>query len=161
MKNQKQLNCPVCSGKVYGRTDKRYCSIKCKNEHHRIARKRSKPLVFELNRKLLRNLNILEGLLGRKSNFLRVHKSILIRHGFDLNSITGVQILNNSIRLECYHYSFTIDADGIVYVRRMKKLNTDMPGFFERWEIDFPQGYTVKNNTMKTNFNNLSRFRRF
>jgi endogenous inhibitor of DNA gyrase (YacG/DUF329 family) len=50
--NYQHEACPECDSNVFGRSDKRFCSINCKNNHHNAARKKNKPLTLEINRQL-------------------------------------------------------------------------------------------------------------
>ena len=137
--NYQHEPCPVCKSAVHGRIDKRYCSTKCKNKHHNTSRRMNKPMTMEVNRQLLRNLTVLEGLLMDDSAFLRIHQTALVRLGFVVESVTGFQIKGRTVVHYCYHFAYTISNDGIVNVRRLDKVNTVLPGFYERWEIDFPK----------------------
>ena len=132
------MPCPVCKGEVNGRSDKRYCSIKCKNKHHRIAFLLNKPMTDEKNRRLLRNLTLLEGIVTNENNFMTIHKSALIKLGFDTSSITGVEHQGKTTIFECYHFRYWIDRDGLVHVVRNAHISDYMPGFYERHVIDFP-----------------------
>lgn len=139
-KKTMHMPCPVCHGGVYGRSDKIYCSITCKNRHHYVARQNCKPMVFELNRRLMRNLVILEGMMGEQENVMQVQKSALVRHGFDLDLVTQVKIKGNKVLMYCYHLWYTIQDNGIVTVRRNKRIGAVMPGFYERWAVEYPKG---------------------
>jgi hypothetical protein len=130
--------CPVCSGNVHGRKDKRYCGIKCKNQHHYYSRQMNTPMTHEVNRQQLRNLTILEGVMKEAGALTRIHQNALIRHGFHFETVTGVQVNGSKIVYLCYHFNYTIGKDGIVNIWRNKKVHLVLPGFYERWEIDFP-----------------------
>jgi predicted nucleic acid-binding Zn ribbon protein len=71
------FRCPICGGPIQGRSDKRYCSQKCKNTHHYLARRNCKPLIVEKNKRLERNFVILEGLIQQWHPVLKIHKSEL------------------------------------------------------------------------------------
>ena len=134
------MPCPVCQGEVKGRSDKRYCSVKCKNRHHRIAFMLNKPMVEEQNRRLLRNLTLLEGIMSAGKNAMNIHKSTLIRRGFDMGSCTGTIDEGDFTIYNCYHFSYWVTKDGIIHVVRNGEVSDYMPGFYERYEIDYPQG---------------------
>jgi len=136
--------CPTCSGAVIGRRDKRFCSIKCKNEHHQKARVHLRTRYGEIQKRVHRNYILLEGIMGPTATGMDIHKDILFKFGFDISICTGNKIVNNEQWYELGEYHFRIDDEGIVSVDRMKKLSEYMPGFFERYEIDFPKGLEVK-----------------
>ncbi len=139
----KHAPCPTCGGVVVGRTDKRFCCIKCKNEHHRVARALFKPRFKEIQRKILRNLVVAEGILGTKHSAMSIHKDALFRHGFDLSVCTGTTVINDKLVHELHDYHFHVRKDGIVVVKRTKQLKELMPVFFKRWAIDFPEALDV------------------
>jgi len=146
MKNKvafRHAPCPTCSGLVVGRTDKRFCSVKCKNEHHKNARTYLKTRYGEIQKRIHRNFVLLEGIVGPTATGMDIHKDILFKFGFDLSICTGNKIVNGEQWHELGNYHFKIDAQGIVSVNRMEKLSEKMPGFFERYEIDFPKGMRV------------------
>lgn len=138
--------CPTCSGLVIGRKDKRFCTIKCKNEHHRNARIQLKSRYHEIQKRIRRNLVVLEGILGPTANNMNIHKDALFKFGFDMSVCTGSKTISDEYWLELGHYQYKSDSKGIVTVKRMKKLSVFMPGFFERWEIEFPVGMKVDGN---------------
>lgn len=139
----KHAPCPTCSGIVTGRKDKRFCTIKCKNEHHRVARHQLKSRYHEIQKRIRRNLVVLEGILGPTADGMNIHKDALFKFGFDINTCCGSTIISDEYWLQLGDYQYKTDALGIVTVERTKKLSVFMPGFFERWEIEFPKGMKV------------------
>lgn len=130
--------CPTCGGAVYGRSDKRFCTVKCKNKHHAGARAQIRTRFSYVEKKLHRNYVILEGILGPKHNCMTVHKDDLFKHGFNFTKCTNKFKDNKRTYSELIDYQYTVSTDGMVVVRRMNPLTHSEPGFFERWEIDFP-----------------------
>jgi len=136
--------CPTCSGVVIGRTDKRFCTVKCKNEHHKKSRVHLKTRYGEVQKRIHRNFVLLEGILGPTATGMDIHKDILFKFGFDVSICTGHKLVKEEQWYELGDYHFKIDSQGIVSVERMEKLSEIVPGFFERYEIDFPRGLEVK-----------------
>lgn len=138
-KIRKCSHCPTCSRQIiFGRRDKIFCNIKCKNEHHRTARIQMKSRVDLHNKLLRRNLAILEGAVGPKGKSVRVHKDALIVHGFELTISTRAVIRKNKCRYEIGGYYYYILKNGIVEIERIGEVNKYLPGFFERWVFEFP-----------------------
>jgi len=135
--------CPTCSGVVIGRSDKRFCSIKCKNEHHNNARTYLKTRYGDIQKRIHRNFVLLEGIMGPTATGMDIHKDILFKFGFDVSICTGNKFVKDEQWYELGNYHFKIDGQGIVRVERMEKVSEIMPGFFERYEIDFPKGLAV------------------
>ena len=142
----KHAPCPTCSGPVSGRKDKRFCTVKCKNEHHRIARTQLKSRYHEIQKRIRRNLVVMEGILGPTAKGMEIHKDALFQFGFDLSTCSGTKLISNEYWLELGDYQFKTDSFGIVTVVRINKLSAVMPGFFVRWEIEFPKDMKVDGN---------------
>jgi len=144
-KTHKHSPCPTCKGKVVGRSDKRFCSLKCKNEHHRIARIQIKSRFYEIQKKLHRNIIVMEGILGTEDQNMSIHKEVLFKHGFNAELFTGKIFKDNVEWRELGDYHFVDGEEGIMHIERSKKLSSSMPVFFARWAIDFPKGLVVGN----------------
>ena len=150
MKKLRQDPCPQCGGKVIGRSDKIFCEIKCKNNHHHYSRRQNKPMTLTVNDNLLRNLTVLQGLSGKNSQRCRVHKSELQRRGFKFGACTSSFIDKQGRQVwELYHIRYFVGNDGVVVVIPMMHLHITLPGFFKRWEQEFPENYVVNGVTAK------------
>jgi hypothetical protein len=130
--------CPVCTGEVIGRSDKIYCSVKCKNAHHRSVRLYFNTRFTTLEKRLRRNLVVLEGVLGTKRSAMSVHKNVLFKHGFELGTNTSSYRKGKRTIYEIENYMYIIDHKGILHIRRMVGLSDNMPVYFRRWKIEFP-----------------------
>jgi len=135
--------CPTCSGVVVGRKDKRFCTIKCKNEHHRIARAQLKSRYHEIQKRIRRNFVVLEGIMGPTASAMNIHRDALFKFGFDMSTCSGSTTIRDEHWSQLGDYKFKEGGTGIVTVERIRKLSVFMPGFFERWEIEFPAGMKV------------------
>lgn len=137
-KIRKCTHCPTCSKPInFGRRDKIFCTIKCKNKHHKIARKQIRKRVDFHNELLRRNLVILEGIVGPKARIVNVHKDALIKHGFELTVSSRALIRKNRCRYEIGGYYYTILKNGIIKIERIGEISEYLPGFFERWKVEF------------------------
>ena len=141
--------CPQCGGQVIGRSDKIFCEVKCKNHHHMHSRNQNKPMTSFTNLRLLRNLTVLQGLLGPNGKKVRIHKSELHKRGFNFGACTSAKKVHGEVEYELYHMRYTFDRDGLVTVIQMTNLDKYLPGFFKRWEQEFPQGYVCPDEAKK------------
>ena len=98
-------NCPVCGTEVKGRSDKKYCSVKCKSIHQYEQRQETEAFFLKvdrqlkINRKLLRRFN--------KSGFTTIRSSELISQGFDPNFFTHyLKNKKGEVYLFVYEYGF-------------------------------------------------------
>lgn len=131
--------CPTCGGLVFGRRDKIFCALPCKNKHHSIARKQLKSRSNQSNKRIRRNATLLEGILGPKENAMTIHRDELIKRGFDIESCTKASLKGSHVVYELYGYRYYIRHDGYVIVKRNVKVSTFLPGFHERYLIEYPR----------------------
>jgi len=97
-------NCEICGNKMKGRSDKRFCSVKCKNEHHYNKRKAVADTVGTIDNILHQNHRIMLQLFeGEKRQYFKVPKLILSKMGFDFSYHTGIYI---NTKKKTYHYIY-------------------------------------------------------
>lgn len=110
-------NCPVCGTEVKGRSDKKYCSVKCKSIHQYEQRQETETFFLKvdrqlkINRKLLRRFN--------KSGFTTIRSSELISQGFDPKFFTHYwKNKKGEVYLFVYEYGFLskINSGKDIYV---------------------------------------------
>ena len=78
-----QLNrkCPVCGNEIVGRSDKRYCSLKCKSANQYEKRQKEEAFFLRVERHLRTNRKVLKHY--NKSGYTTIRKSELEKQGFD------------------------------------------------------------------------------
>ena len=139
-----QKTCPCCAKLVIGRSDKIFCTIKCKNIHHNAARSQLRSQYMRSERMIHRNLIVLEGILGPNNNQMTIHRDTLFRYGFSLYTCTSVCVRNQRITYRIGNYTYTIQSNGIVKVKRTLKTIENFDLFFNRWEKDFPYASNLR-----------------
>jgi hypothetical protein len=83
--------CLQCGRDMRGRSDKKFCSLNCKNLHHIETRQQIKNVVAETDAYLHRNRTILFTLMG-SSNKEIFDKLVLDRTGFRWEFHTGTYL---------------------------------------------------------------------
>lgn len=73
--------CPVCGAVVKGRSDKKFCSKKCKSIDQYENRQKTEVFYLEVDRQLKLNRRILKKY--NRSGYTVIRKSELIGEGFD------------------------------------------------------------------------------
>lgn len=141
-----QKICPCCSQLVIGRSDKVFCTIKCKNIHHNAARSQLNQQFKRSQKMIQRNLIVLEGILGPKNHQMTIHRDTLFKYGFNLNICTSVSVQNHKIVYSIGNYSYSVQSNGIVKVKRVVKSIEEYDLFFNRWEKDFPYDGEIQTN---------------
>jgi len=101
----KHKTCPVCQSSVKGRSDKVFCSTKCKSIHQYETRQEKEAFYLEVDRQLKVNRKVLK--TYNLSGFTTVRKKRLIDDGFDPNFFTHYwKNSNGDIYLFVYDYGF-------------------------------------------------------
>ena len=92
-------NCKVCNQKLSGRSDKKFCSVNCKNRYHIELRKATNIAVADIDKILHRNHSILYEILDDKKAQVKISRLILDKKKFNFK----------------YHTHFNATAKGRIY----------------------------------------------
>ena len=95
------MKCKVCNSEFFGRKDKIFCSLSCKNDYHITLRTVTKKTAFQLDKILHRNRSILLEILGPKLRKKIILKSELVNKNFQFKFLTHFNI--NSQGKYYYH----------------------------------------------------------
>ena len=97
--------CPICSSVVKGRTDKIFCSTKCKSIDQYEKRQETEAFYFKVEKQLRNNRKILKKY--NKSGFTTLRKSRLIEDGFNPDFFTHYwKNQKGEVYLFVYEYGF-------------------------------------------------------
>lgn len=112
--------CKICEKKLYGRSDKIFCSVYCKNYYHKHLRKAARKAAVEINAFLQRNYAILLELLGKNKAQLKVYRNVLEKKKFRFKYHTHTHV--NS-RKKTFHYIYDLawmsfSDDEVLIVRK-------------------------------------------
>lgn len=91
--------CKICKKTIVGRSDKKFCSIKCKNYYHVNLRKVTAEAVKEIDKKLHRNRSILLEILGKYKMQKKIKRIELEKRKFSFK----------------YHTHFYVNSAGKTY----------------------------------------------
>jgi hypothetical protein len=83
--------CIHCQAQLIGRTDKKFCNIKCKNDYNNVKRKETDDITDEIDGYLHRNRIILATLMGNSKREY-FDKIVLTRAGFRFDYLTGIYL---------------------------------------------------------------------
>ena len=83
--------CHNCTNKFSGRTDKKFCSLACKNQFNYNTRRAAKSETLLIDRYLHRNREILDTLMGKSKKEV-FDRLVVTRTGFKFEYITGIYI---------------------------------------------------------------------
>ena len=151
--------CIICEKFLFGRSDKVFCDIKCKNKYHAELAKNQKTIANETFKILAKNWTIISTLFGEETDELNINKIELARHGFDFTTVSGVEISANKTTFNVFEYTWFYKANNEIRITLNKEQAPISPFIFKRWRTrysanDYPallsdksQGYQQRNST--------------
>jgi hypothetical protein len=111
--------CKICQAKLLGRTDKIYCSIKCKNYYHVRLRQATAKAVKETDKILHRNRSILLEIMGKESTQKIVNRKLLDAKKFNWHYVTHYHINSKNKQVHyVYDFSWIIFSNQEIIIRR-------------------------------------------
>ena len=136
--NHTNRTCIICETNIYGRSDKVFCGIDCKNKYHSEVRKTTKTVSAETIKLINKNWKILTNLMTDKGSQLTTKKLTLQRLGFSFDVATNVQSKFGYINLGIYNYTYYITKNDKVVVMLDKEETNITPFLFKRLLKQFP-----------------------
>jgi predicted nucleic acid-binding Zn ribbon protein len=112
--------CKICSKNVRGRSDKLFCSVKCKNYYHTNLRRVTNVVATKIDLILHRNRSILLELLGKNLNRKKVNRLILEQKKFRFKYLTHFHA-NKEGKIYHWVYDFawmSFSDDSILIIRK-------------------------------------------
>ena len=107
-----EKNCPECTQKIVGRSDKKFCSDQCRSSHYHRIHGIQTSSVAKINSILKKNRRILESMLEK--NKISISKSALLSEGFNFCYFTHHgQNDNFKTPVFCYEFGY-LDTDGFL-----------------------------------------------
>lgn len=129
--------CCVCEKQLFGRSDKVFCDITCKNKYHSSVRKHVKTVSKETLKILTKNYNILSYLKGKNANKFMIKKLELQRLGFDFEVISGIESNKYGLRMNVFEFSWYHTKDQNILVNRDSTQHPIAPYVYKRWELNY------------------------
>ena len=114
------MNCLKCGNRLVGRSDKKYCSAKCRNSFHNDQKDENKRLVRRVNYILNKNRQILREL---NPEYVKpVKRDELVEKGFDFSFHTQVYELPEGNKYYyCYEYGYYSKGNGYLNLFKRKE----------------------------------------
>ena len=114
------MKCKICNKILKGRSDKKFCSIRCKNYYHVNLRKVTALAVKEIDIILHRNRSILLEVLGKNLLQKKVPRMHLERKKFNFKYSTHWHVnRNNKTFFWVYDFAWmSFSDDDILIVRK-------------------------------------------
>jgi len=111
--------CKICHKEIKGRSDKVFCSLKCKNTYGMKLREVTAEATKRIDEILHRNRSILLEIMGKNGTQKKIPRLILDKKNFKYNYLTGFHI-NKYGKMVHYVYDFSwmVFSDEEVLIRR-------------------------------------------
>ncbi len=112
--------CKICNKTITGRSDKKFCSVRCKNYYHTNLRRVTTIAVKDINAILHRNRSILLEILGKNKTQIKINRIVLEKKKFNFIYHTHT-IVNKQGKTYHYVYDFawmTFSNDEVLIVRK-------------------------------------------
>jgi len=126
--------CCVCDKPLYGRSDKVFCDIHCKNKYHSDVRKHTKSAANVSTQLLFKNYQILCLLLGDNCSKFVISKKELQKRGFCFEAVSGVTVTKYGFKHEIYQFSWYYTSNNQIVVRQDLDQSIISPFMYKRWK---------------------------
>lgn len=126
--------CCVCDTKLFGRSDKVFCSLKCKNKYHSEIRKTSKTASKETIKILYRNHQILCEIMGEDCAKYKINKLALQRKGFNFEVLSGIEQNKFGYKLKLFDFSWYLSNHSTIVIYHNPDEDIISPFVYTRWK---------------------------
>lgn len=126
--------CCVCDKPLFGRSDKVFCDIHCKNRYHSDVRKHTKTASAVNIRILRKNYVILCALLGDPCDKYVVKKLELKSLGFNFDVISGITKTPYGFKFDVFEFSWFYSRNDNITIMQDKQQTKISPFMYKRWE---------------------------
>jgi len=112
--------CRICKKKLTGRSDKKFCSLSCKNSYHAQLRKATETVSREIDNILHRNRSIMLEIMGKTKTQIKIPRLILDKKKFSYIYHTH-SITNSAGKVYHFVYDFawmTFSDDEVLIIRK-------------------------------------------
>tara|TARA_B100000809_G_scaffold266664_1_gene330585 strand:- start:14690 stop:15067 length:378 start_codon:yes stop_codon:yes gene_type:complete len=123
------MKCKICNKDVKGRSDKKFCSLRCKNYYHLNLRKVTAIAVKDIDIILHRNRAILLEVVGKNLMQKKIERIVLERKKFNFKYNTHSYI-NSKNKTLFWVYDFgwmSFSDDEILIVRKRTLIQNGFP----------------------------------
>lgn len=115
--------CKLCKNTLVGRSDKVYCSLKCKSDYNQRLHGATRIVTGEIDNILHRNRCTLLEIMGKNKTQMKIPRNQLDKKKFNYSYLTHFHV-NNQGKMVHYVYDFSwmIFSDQEVLIKRIGKI---------------------------------------
>jgi len=115
------MKCKLCKKLFKGRSDKKFCTIRCKSKYHKLLAGTTDVATSKIDKILHRNRSILLEIIGKKKVYAKVSKDLLDAKNFNYTYLTSYHLnTRNKMINYVYDFSWAIFSDNQIAIRRLK-----------------------------------------
>lgn len=126
--------CVICDSKLFGRSDKRFCTLKCKNKYHAELRKNNRSVSRETLKVLFKNYQVLTSLCAENCSRYKISKLVLQRKGFDFETVSGIEYNKNGLKLKVFNFFWYPGKNNVIVVGLNTRESPVSPFVYKRLE---------------------------
>lgn len=110
-------HCPQCDSIFFGRSDKLFCSVSCKNQFHNTQRKNN--IAYTVDQSLHANRSILNMLISEDSQQTGWDRKVLDKLGFNFQVFTGILVQpDGKFKYRVYEFAWSEEQDDLIMLER-------------------------------------------
>ncbi len=136
--------CCVCNKQLFGRSDKVFCDIQCKNKYHKEIKSHTQSVATNSIKILNRNYVILIQLLGISGKKVTMNKLALQELKFDFSTVSGLENTKLGLKMKVYEISWYFAGKDNVVIFQNNEQRLLSPYVYKRWEMQW-QGKQTEN----------------
>ena len=126
--------CCVCDKQLYGRSDKVFCDIHCKNKYHADVRRHTKSAAANNIKILTKNYEILCLLLGTNCKRYVAKKLFLQEKGFNFEVISAMASTRLGLKMHVFEFSWYYAANDNIVILQDNEQSKISPYMYKRWQ---------------------------
>lgn len=117
--------CLECGDKIrYGRTDKKFCCVECKDRHHNRQARVSRTFKRKILCQLDRNYGILDSLLYEGTDAMEI--TDLLALGFVPDMVTSIRRLRNHWVCGCFDIKYIMTPTRLYSISKIQNLSLSL-----------------------------------
>ncbi len=119
--NRRKRTCKICKKTITGRSDKLFCSVKCKSDYAYRLREVTEIATANIDKILHRNRSILLELMGKNKTQIKIEREFLDKKKFNFSYLTHYHINKHGKTVHyVYDFSWVIFSDQEILIKRIR-----------------------------------------
>jgi len=118
------MKCRLCKKIFKGRSDKIFCTVKCKSTYHTLLSRATTEETIQIDKILHRNRSILLEIIGKNMVYKKVSKELLDAKNFKYSYVTSYHLNTRKKMINyVYDFSWAVFSDHKIIIKRLRTNN--------------------------------------